>query len=90
MNNTKKYLITRERHEVVRIRLSGQNRAFCLRCQTETFFLTLDETVSFSQIRAGEILDYLNAGEIHAEETASGHLRLCRNSLARAIRGDLR
>jgi len=43
--------------------------------------LTLDEAVGFAAQHTRELIRRIDAGEVHALETGSGHLLVCRNSL---------
>ena len=89
MTNLKKILITTETREVFIVRLNGGSRirGFCPRCEQEAPLLTLDEAVSFSALFTRELIRRIEQGVVHAIETASGHLLICRNSLTDFLNG---
>ena len=83
MTNLKKILITTESHEVFIVRLGGGSniKGFCAPCAGEVDLLTIDEAVSFSALGTRELIRRIERGAVHAVETASGHLLVCRSSL---------
>jgi hypothetical protein len=87
MTNLKKILITTESHEVFIVRLAGGSniQGFCALCAEETVLLTLDEAVSFSALHTRELLRQIECAAVHSVETASGHLLVCRRSLASCL-----
>jgi hypothetical protein len=90
MSNSKKILITTESHEVFIVRMNGTSNisGFCSVCAEETPLLTLDEAVSLSACHARDLIRQSECGAIHAIETASGHLLICRNSLTDLLKGE--
>jgi hypothetical protein len=80
--NTKKYLITTEKHEVFVIH--NGNKAiyeFCAECEKIVEMLNLDTATTQTGIRTREVLSLIELGEIHSIETENGHLIICKNSL---------
>lgn len=79
----KKYLITTRTHEIFIMRYERQPTiyGFCPECQKEVVLLTSDSAVTHSGKRARELFGLIESGVIHAIETASGHLLICRDSL---------
>jgi hypothetical protein len=80
----KKFLITTVSHEIFIVRLNRHTmlHGFCPVCGAEVEMLTFDMAVSASGIGGREVIRQLATDEIHAIETANGHLLLCRRSLA--------
>ena len=79
----KKIIITtesRERH-VVRPLAGTGTTGFCQKCGAATEWLALDDAVSFSGCATRALVGLIDAGALHADETASGHLLVCRASL---------
>ena len=81
----KKLLITTVSHEIFIVRLNQQTtiRGFCPSCATEIELLGFDSAVSISGISGHEIARLITADGIHSIETATGHLLICKRSLAR-------
>jgi hypothetical protein len=83
-SKAKKLLITTETHEVVIVRENTRTfSGFCGKCEAEVEIVTLDTAVSVSGISGREVIRHIAADSIHTLETASGYLRVCRNSLNR-------
>lgn len=69
---------------VTKIRRPISNfRVFCPACGIETEMLTAGECVGFLKIEDREFNDLITARAIHAFETVTGSLRVCKNSLFR-------
>ena len=86
MTNSKKLVISHESHEVTIVRpIRTTHRGFCGDCAEETELLTLDESVSATQMPAREIMRLVELGVVHSIETARGHILICRSSLAKNI-----
>jgi hypothetical protein len=83
----KKFLITTFSHEIFIVRVNRQTtiHGFCPRCEIEVEMLTFDAAVSVSGIGGRAVIGKLAAEEIHALETANGHLLICRNSLPNGL-----
>jgi len=81
--NAKKILITTESHEIFVLRTDRRDRAFgqCRVCDREVEILTLDQAITQSGIRTGELVRMAEKNQIHAIETSMGHLLVCRESL---------
>jgi hypothetical protein len=81
--NSKKIFITTKTSEIFIIRRGRRKliHVFCPDCKREVEMLLLDEAVSFSAQNTRELIRRIDAGEIHALETGSGHLLVCQNSL---------
>jgi len=56
-------------------------RAFCPTCGYETEMLSLADSTVFLEIEARTLDGLIAVGEVHAVQTASGSLRVCKNSL---------
>lgn len=80
--NAKKLLMTRELHETIIVRSGRTFQAFCTLCSADSVFISLDSAVSICDRRVSEIIHEIEAGNIHARETASRHLLICQNSLS--------
>ena len=81
--NAKKILITTESHEVFILRTDKRDHAYglCRDCGREVEILTLDQAISLSGIRTGELVRLTEANRIHSIETSMGHLLVCKDSL---------
>lgn len=81
--NAKKILITTESHEIFVLRTDRRDRAYglCRMCDREVEIVTLDQAISLSGIRTGELVRMAENNEVHAIETSMGHLLVCRESL---------
>ncbi len=79
----KKFRITTFSHEIFIVRVNRHTtiRGFCPKCETEVEILTFDTAVSVSGIGGREVIRQIAADEIHAIETANGHLLVCKQSL---------
>lgn len=80
----KKIVITTEKHELF-VLLNGHQPIyrFCGECKCEVELLSIDLAVSLVQKRTHELFDLIERGVIHTTETATGHLLICKQSLAR-------
>lgn len=89
MTNLKKILITTESHEIFILRTNSGSTisGFCAECKKDVPLFTLDEAVSFSALPTRELIRQAERGTVHAVETASGHLLVCRNSLEQPLKG---
>lgn len=56
-------------------------RAFCPRCAREVETLALSHAAEVLEVAADTLHNLLVAGHLHAIETVSGSLRVCRPSL---------
>ena len=54
---------------------------FCFACGRETESMTAAESKRFLEIEDQRLDRFIKLGIIHTVETASGNLRLCKNSL---------
>ena len=81
--NAKKILITTESHEFFVLRTDRLHRAygFCGECNREVEFVTIDQAISLSGIRTGTLVRMAENNELHAIETSTGHLLICKDSL---------
>lgn len=86
MKNAKKILFTRELHETIIIRSRRRLEIFCTDCQTESTFLTIDETVNSHGIGTREILQKMETGKIHVFDTPDGQMFVCTNSLVKCTK----
>ena len=83
VSKSKKYLITTESHEIFIVRQNENKtfRGFCSECQKEVEMLTLDAVTSNTGRPTRDLLQLIENNLIHSNESASGHLLVCRNSL---------
>ncbi len=90
MTNSKRILITTESREIFIVRRRGAEifQDFCADCQAEVEMLTLDAAIVLSGITAREIVRLAETGAIHFQETANGHLYICRQSLIKDFYAD--
>lgn len=81
--NAKKILITTESHEVFILRTDRRDRAYgrCRVCEREVEIVTIDQAISLSGIRTGELVRMAENDHVHAIETSMGHLLICKESL---------
>jgi hypothetical protein len=82
--NTKKILITTESHEFFVLRTDRRDRAYgrCSMCGgREVEMLTLDQAVTLSGIRTQDLVRMAEIEEVHAVETTTGHLLICKESI---------
>ncbi len=79
----KKLLITTVSHEIFIVRMDRQTSVcgYCAECEAEVEMLTFDAAINLSGIGGRELIRQLAADEVHAIETANGHLLVCQNSL---------
>lgn len=82
---SKKILITTESREVFTVREKEIKalKSFCVECQTEVEWLTLDVSTSHTGKPTRELIRLIENGEIHSTEAESGHLLICRDSLGK-------
>ncbi len=88
MTNTKKILITTKSFERYSIRVGSGKYAsgHCPLCREDVELITIDEAVSISGIRTGELIRRAEANDLHAIETDSGHLLICARSVRDMVR----
>jgi len=82
--NAKKILITTERREVFIVRRPEECPvvAFCSACGESVTFLSFDLAITESNIGGHELMLRSQRGEVHSIETDTGHLLICRRSIA--------
>ncbi len=76
-----KFTITKVRKQT--IEWTKANVIFCPVCGSEAESLTAAESIRFLEIENQTLDCLIHSGVIHAIETASGNLRVCKNSLLR-------
>jgi hypothetical protein len=76
-----KISITHQRSEIFIVRSGKKRQAFCIRCESESVWLTIDEAVLTTRIKTREMLGFIENGEVHTLETANGQLWICAHSL---------
>lgn len=83
----KQILITTESHEVLIIRQSGEHtvRAFCPECNEQVEMMNFDTAITCSGIGGRDLLNRSEYGDVHSVQTETGHLLICKRSLAREI-----
>ena len=78
----KKYLITTERHEVIKIRRSNLFQfKYCAKCEQQVELMTLDAITSETGKSTRELFQLAENHLLHSLESNSGHLLICRKSL---------
>ena len=82
MTRAKKILITTESHEVFTLHINNEHGAagFCHSCNAEVEMLSLEQAVSLTGIHTRDLVRLIDAAEIHAIETNTGHYLVCANS----------
>jgi hypothetical protein len=90
MVNAKKILIETESLETYTLRVSGREtvRLYCEQCDSVEEMLDVNTAADISGAAAREILTRVEMREVHAPETSSGHLLICRASLENSINTD--
>lgn len=80
---TKKYLITKESHEIFIVRRNGNEtiHGFCPECEREVEMWTFDAATTNTGKRTRRLFQLVENNLIHSIETTTGHLLVCRNSL---------
>ncbi len=83
----KKFLITTESHERTVVKYLGRTveTVYCQTCARIVECLSIDQAAGLFEIKTKEILQLLNAEQIHEFETAEGGLYLCRHSAELAV-----
>ena len=56
-------------------------RLHCPRCEREVEMLTTVQAASVLEVDTGAVKRLLAHGQIHAVQTVSGHIRVCKDSL---------
>lgn len=82
MTRAKKILIKTESHEVFTLHINSHRGAagFCRACNAEVEMLSFEQTVSLTHIHTRDLVKLLDAAEIHAIETNTGHYLVCADS----------
>ena len=85
MTLAKRILITTESHEVFTLHVNSERGAggFCRSCNAEVEMLSLEQGVSLTGIHTRDLVRLIDAAEIHAIETNTGHYLVCANSAKR-------
>jgi hypothetical protein len=89
MTNAKKILITTESHETYTLHINNRNGAVghCVRCDAQVEILSLEQAVSLTHIHTRDLVRLVDAMQIHAIETNTGHYLICSAS-AKEYLGD--
>lgn len=84
MPEAKKILITTERHEFFIVHEKTGERIYrnCPSCGREAEMITLDEAVSLTNKPTRKLLGLIESAAVHAIDSVSGHILVCRNSLS--------
>jgi hypothetical protein len=87
VDKAKKIFITTESFETFVLRINHRGQAFghCVRCGRDIEVLSIDQAVTASGIRTGELIRRIEANEIHGIETEAGHLLVCAESIAAKV-----
>ncbi len=80
MKRRLKLIVTKIRRQTVAEKIINL-RAFCPICGFETEMLSLAESAVFLEIEDRMLEGLIAIGEVHAIQTASGSLRVCKYSL---------
>jgi hypothetical protein len=91
MTRAKKILITTESHEVFTLHVNSERGAagFCRSCNAEVEMLSLEQAVSLTRIHTRDLVRLVDAQEIHAVETVSGHYLVCALSAREYLDGKI-
>lgn len=91
MTRAKKILITTESHEVFTLHVNSDRGAagFCRSCDAEVEMLSLEQAVSLTHIHTRDLVRLVDAAEIHAIETNTGHYLVCADSVKSYVAGKL-
>ncbi len=81
---SKKILITTETHELFILRKNRREaiHEFCPKCESKVELMSIDTAVSFAQKGTRQLFELIESGSAHSIETTTGHLLICKNSLA--------
>lgn len=92
MTRAKKILITTESHEVITLHVNSDRGAagFCRSCNAEVEMLSLEQAVSLTHIHTRDLVRLVDALEIHAIETNTGHYLVCADSAREYLDGKIR
>ena len=87
--NSKKILITTVSSEFFILHRNGDrtDRYFCPSCGFDVEMLTLGTAVDVSRYTTRQLVAYAESGTLHSDETARGHLLICRESLELLLQG---
>jgi len=91
MTRAKKILITTESHEIFTLHVNSDRGAagFCRSCNAEVEMLSLEQAVSRTRIHTRDLVRLVDASEIHAIETNTGHYLVCADSAKKYLAGEL-
>jgi hypothetical protein len=91
MTRAKKILITTESHEVFTLHVNSDRGAagFCRSCDAEVEMLSLEQAVSLTHIHTRDLVRLVDATEIHAIETNTGHYLVCADSAKSYVAGKI-
>ena len=82
MADAKRFLITTRTSEIFIVRPVRTGKGmYCPVCKESRGVLTLDEAVSLTLTGTRDLIAHTETGELHAIESAAGHLLLCGESL---------
>ena len=92
MTRAKKILITTESHEIFTLHVNSDRGAagFCQACNAEVEMLSLEQAVARTQIHTRDLVRLVDAQEIHAVETVSGHYLVCAVSAKKYVDGKIK
>jgi hypothetical protein len=84
MRLRRQFVITAEKTETYTVRQEPPQpfQAYCEKCDRGIRCLTVDQTVSVTDLSARTIFRLVEAGDLHSIETDEGHLLICPNSVA--------
>jgi hypothetical protein len=87
MTNAKKILITTECHEIFTLHINSDRGAagFCRICNSEVEMLSLEQAVWLTHIHTRDLVRLVDASEIHAIETNTGHYLVCADSAKKYV-----
>lgn len=72
-----------------RRRSSGEDRSFCLQCQSFVRWLGLGDAAAVCELTAKEMVKQIEKGSVHWRQAADGQMRICQNSVLRDDDTDL-
>ena len=73
--------ITIEKERLLVVRRHPNALQWCRNCRRWTVPMSLDEVALFCGVTSRAVFQWVEAGEVHSDETASGLLRICSESI---------
>ena len=77
----KRTAITFEKERLLVVRRHANALRWCRNCRRWTAPMTLDEVALFCGVTSRAVFQWVEAGVVHSDETPSGLLRICSESI---------